>query len=157
MFAHSNSAASVAALTTFLATTGCAPRINSDLPPIPVSALECRPGTVRSGDTLTVDVPQRFARELSIESPRGVFFNLVSVSEDPANGPPLMSSDSLQALRQLRLSVAGLSGRPYVYGATGVERIFSVAGTYRIRMSERLGTDDGTPVATCEARFRTDP
>ena len=155
MTAHTGSAGHLAALSALVATMACAPRITSDLPPIPVSALECRPGTVRSGDTLTIAVPQRFARELSIESPRGVFFNLVSVNADAASGPRLMSPDSLQSLRQLRLSVADLSGRPYVYGATGVQRIFSVAGTYRIHMSERLGTDDGTPVATCEVRFRT--
>lgn len=156
MIAGSRSTGRCIALAVVLATTACAPRITSDLPPIPVSALECRPGTVGSGDTLTISVPQRFARELSIESPSGVFFNLVGASDDPAAGPRLMSSDSLQSLRQLRLSVAGLSGRPFVYGATGVERVFSAPGTYRIRMAEVLGTDDGTPVAVCEVRFRAD-
>ena len=154
MHAHSKPAACVAAVSALVATAACAPQINSDLPPIPVSALECRPRTVRPGDTLTIAVPQQFARELSIETPGGVFFNLVSGSGDPAAGPQLMSSDSLRSLRQLRLSVARLSGRPYVYGATGVERIFSATGTYRIRMAEVLGTDDGTPVATCEVSFR---
>jgi hypothetical protein len=134
--------------------TGCAARVTSDLPPIPVSALECRPGTVRAGDTLTIEVPRRMARELSIETPRGVFFQLVGVAEDPAAGPRLMTSDSLQSLRELRLSVSGLTGRPYVHGATGTERVFAATGTYTIRIAEVLGTDDGTPVAVCEVAYR---
>ena len=156
MIAYMKPAGHVVAVVAFVATTACAPRNPSGLPPIPVSALECRPTTLRPGDTLTIEVPQRFARELSIENPHEVFFNLVGARDDPAAGPRLMSSDSLQSLRRLQLSISSLSARPYVYGATGVERVFTVPGTYRIRMAEVLGTDDGTPVATCEVRFRGD-
>ena len=63
MIAYMKSAGNVVAVVAFVATSACAPRNPSGLSPTPVSALECRPTTVRPGDTLTIEVPQRFARD----------------------------------------------------------------------------------------------
>ena len=150
----------VATLAAVLALTGCrAPAAMPDdgLPPLQISTLNCRPRTLSPGDTLIIRLPRPVGGELSIENPDGVFFQLVN--ENPATdmGPQLMSAAALRNTRELRLPLAEIVGLPYVYGARQTERVFNAPGDYRVRISERLNTDDGTPVAQCSVRLRQPP
>lgn len=122
--------------------------------PRPAYTLTCTPRVLSARDTLVIALPTQGGKELSIEDPRGVFYQLVMTQPSPEAGPQLMTSAELEAARELRLPVAALEGLPYVYRAQTTERVFKVAGNYRIRVAERLNTDDGTPVADCVVRFQ---
>ncbi len=131
--------------------------VKDGLPSTPLPALQCRPSVLSPTDTLVISISGPAGGEMSIESPRGVFFQLVSESPQPNMGPQLMTASELRAARELRLSIEGLRGLPYVYGATQSESVFGVPGEYRVRISERLNTDDGTPVAACVVSLRVAP
>lgn len=122
--------------------------------PIPTVALRCVPATLGPRDTLEIALPVGMARELSIEAPDSTFFQLVNREPLADMGPQLMRSDSLFAARRLRLVLDSLVGLPYVYQARDVVPVFVAPGRYRVRISERLNTDDGTPVAICDLQFR---
>lgn len=131
-------------------------RNGADVEPGPIStlAMRCVPGTPGLDDTVEIALPEGMARELSIEAPDGTFFQLVNRDPLPDMGPQLLASDSLFAARRLQLTLRDLVGLPYVYQARDVVPIFVAKGRYRIRVAERLNTDDGTPVAVCELQFR---
>lgn len=116
--------------------------------------LVCAPRVLTVRDTLVIALPAPGGKELSIEDPRGVFYQLVMEQPSREAGPQLMTSAELEAARELRLAVAALVALPYVYRAQAPERVFRTAGNYRIRLAERLNTDDGTPVADCVVRYQ---
>lgn len=116
--------------------------------------LSCAPSAITDGDTLVVTLSDRLTNaEMSIESPDGTFFQIVAKNPTPHFGPQLMSSSALQSTRSLRLAVSSLTALPFVYRASETRRVFAEPGVYRLRIGERLNTDDGTPVSACTVRY----
>jgi hypothetical protein len=116
--------------------------------------LVCRPATLTATDTLRITVPPALAGELSIENPRGDFFQLVNRAPTPEMGPQLMTSAALRRQKTLRIPIGSVQGTPYVYGATAAVLVFREPGVYRIRMAKQLNTDDEAPIGMCVVRFR---
>ena len=114
--------------------------------------MRCAPRVLTARDTLRITFAGAHGGELSIENPQHVVFYLVSVDPTPEHGPQLMTADALQRARVVRLAGASLRALPYVYGASDTVAVFQQRGTYRVRVAERLQTDDGTPVQTCVVR-----
>ena len=126
--------------------------------PVPLpGALRCSPTTLGPADTLTLAMSVPHGRELSIQNPVGDFFNLVIAEPQPADGPMLFPADTFRITPQVRLPVASLRAKPFVFGRDSAERVFSRPGTYRLSMAEVLNTDDGTPVTTCMVQLRSAP
>lgn len=140
-----------------LAVNGCRPAVPVAVPapsPRPPAALRCEPRRAQVDDTLQLVLSASLGGEMAIVNPDGVFYQLVNENPTPEMGPQLMTAAALREVREIRLAIATLQGLPYVYRAQAAEPVFHREGTYRIRISERLNTDDGTPVAECTVRFR---
>ena len=152
---------SVALLALACVAAGCRPpQVDGDgaMAPLAALRLSCLPTAITDGDTLVVRLSDRLINaEMSIESPDGTFFQVVAEHPTPESGPQLMSSDSLRSTRTLRLAVSSLTALPFVYQARETRRVFAEPGVYRLRIAERLNTDDGTPISTCTVRYRAGP
>ena len=64
-----------------------------------------------------------------------------------------MPSDEFVGVATLRLP-ADIRAAPYVYGRdTILEPVFAAPGKYLLEMGDNIGTDSGTPPASCDLTF----
>jgi hypothetical protein len=124
--------------------------------PAPMAGtLRCSPARLGPADTLTLAMRVPHGRELSVQNPAGDFFMLVLANPDAADGPMLMPAAAFRTLAEVRLPVASLRARPFVFGRDSTELVFARPGPYQVHVAEVLNTDDGTPVSTCTVQLRS--
>jgi hypothetical protein len=66
---------------------------------------------------------------------------------------PAVPYNAFKELESLALVTNQAKATPWIFGRNDNELVFTTTGTYLIKMSENLETDDGTPVYQCEVFF----
>lgn len=104
------------------------------------------PDTLWLGDTLTIRFRVPHPTDLAVFDPDDKFFFVVydGVME---GGPPLVPPGQFARMDRLQL-LPGVTANIWTAGVKEPQPIFTRAGTYELRLSEELETDDGTPVET---------
>jgi hypothetical protein len=90
---------------------------------------------------------------LTITRAGSTSYFLVYPATPPKPSLSLIPSDEFTQVATLRMP-ARVKAMPYVYGRdTTLERVFSVPGKYLLQVGDNIGTDSGTPPASCNLTF----
>ncbi|MBA2340647.1 MAG: hypothetical protein H0V88_09640 [Pyrinomonadaceae bacterium] len=108
---------------------------------------DCSPRKLWRGDTLLLTMSVPHGRDLAVVSPDGKFFWLRSW--EPENREVTAQWFAFENVRRLRLATNEVAG--ITNDNKGL--IFTKTGWYRIRLSDNLETDDGTPVYECKVYY----
>lgn len=118
--------------------------------------LRCSPTTLHPGDTLTIRMSIPHGHYLTVTRSGGTTYFLVfpPVQSNPALS--LMPSEEFARVGALRIPAA-VRGVPYVYGRdTTLESVFDRPGKYLLQVGDNIGTDSGTPPASCDLTVISD-
>ncbi|HLL73372.1 MAG TPA: hypothetical protein VK363_18175 [Pyrinomonadaceae bacterium] len=101
---------------------------------------------------LNMSVPH--GGDLAVIAPGGDYFFLSFWQPDKTDArQSLFDWEAFKSRRQLTLDTARLKTKPYIAGRDEPELVFNRTGWYRVRLSENLETDDGTPVSECRVYY----
>ena len=108
----------------------------------------CSPRKLRRGGTLVLTMSAPHGRDLAIISPDDRFSWLRSW--EPQDGEATARWYAFEKVRRLELSAAEVTGKASHHNN---ELIFTKTGWYRVRLSDNLETDDGTPFYECKVYY----
>lgn len=118
------------------------------------SRLSCAPQKLFRGDSLRLTMSVPHGGDLAVVAPGGDYFFLSFWQPDKTDArQPLFDWEAFKSRRQLTLDTARLKTKPYIAGRDEPELVFTKTGWYRVRLSENLETDDGTPVSECRVYY----
>jgi hypothetical protein len=118
------------------------------------SRLSCAPRKLFRGDSLRLTMSVPHGGDLAIIAPGGDYFLLSFRQPDKTDArQSLFDWEAFKSRRQLTLDTARLKTKPYIAGRDEPEPVFTKTGWYRVRLSENLATDDGTPVSECRVYY----
>ncbi|HEY0100514.1 MAG TPA: hypothetical protein VGB76_16330 [Pyrinomonadaceae bacterium] len=118
------------------------------------SRLGCAPRKLFRGDSLRLTMSVPHGGDLAIVAPGDGYFLLSFWQPDKTDArQSLFDWEAFKSRRQLTLDTARLKAKPWVAGRDEPEPVFSRTGWYRVRLSENLETDDGTPVSECRVYY----
>lgn len=116
--------------------------------------LSCAPRKVFRGDSLRLTMSVPHGGDLAVIAPGGDYFFLSFWQPDKTDAQqPIFDWEAFKSRRQLALDTARLKTKPYIAGRDEPELVFTRTGWYRVRLSENLATDDGTPVSECRVYY----
>jgi hypothetical protein len=125
-------------------------------PPINDSTVfSCSPKLLTSNDTLVFTLRVPHGGYLTVESPDGMEYNLVSVRADSlGRWRSIVPSDAFKTMAVLKVP-ASIMWPPYYFGRDTIpERVFRLAGEYEVMMGDNLNTDYGPPPFICNFSFK---
>jgi len=118
------------------------------------SRLSCAPRKLFRGDSLRLNMSVPHGGDLAVIAPGGDYFFLSFWQPDKTDArQSLFDWEAFKSRRQLTLDTARLKTKPYIAGRDEPELVFNRTGWYRVRLSENLETDDGTPVSECRVYY----
>ena len=103
------------------------------------------PDTLYLGDTLRITFKTPHPKDFAIMTPDDKFFFVVYAYSD-ARKPSLYDWNAFANMRSIEMIPDQAKANHWNAGVTENKIIFDKTGTYEIRLSENLETDDGTPV-----------
>lgn len=116
--------------------------------------LSCAPRKLFRGDSLRLTMSAPHGGDLAVVAPGGDYFLLSFWQPDKTDAwQPIFDWEAFKRMRQLTLDTARLKTKPYIAGRDEPESVFTKTGWYRVRLSENLATDDGTPVSECRVYY----
>jgi hypothetical protein len=104
--------------------------------------------TLYKGDTLKLEFKTPHPKDLAIMTPDGSFFFLVYAHDNKGGTKSLMDWNTFDNIDQLYIITDKTKADPWDARINENQIIFTKTGSYEIRMSENLETDDGTPMET---------
>lgn len=108
--------------------------------------------TLYLGDTLTIKFKVPHPKDLAILDPDGNFFFLVYAgSQDGLK--PLIDYETFGTLDKLDIVPSETKANPWNASIHENRIVFAKAGSYEIRLSENLETDDGTPIESVRVYY----
>ncbi|MDX1618966.1 MAG: hypothetical protein R3224_09280 [Balneolaceae bacterium] len=122
---------------------------------IRASVLDCQPDTLDESTVLRLTMPVPHGGDLGIIDPEGTYY--FAFRDGKAEPEMTPQPDFLYFEKQpvFEINPSAFRLLPYVYGAEDAVRVFREPGTYRIRLSQNLETDDGTKVHECRVLYRS--
>jgi hypothetical protein len=118
------------------------------------SELSCAPRKIFRGDSLKLKMSVPHGGDLAIIAPGGDYFLISFWQPDKtAARQPLFDWEEFKSKRQLTFDTSRLKVQPWMAGRDENELVFTKTGWYRVRLSENLETDDGTPVSECRVYY----
>lgn len=118
-----------------------------------LNTFACMPSVVRDSENIKIYLPDGHEfREMTVTTPDNTPFFLIS-DDSPIHNSPLMDSRDLLGKSQLELDVNTLFAEPAIYGKEEPVKVFSMVGTYTIRVGENLQTDDGSSFDECQVEI----
>lgn len=116
--------------------------------------LSCAPRKIFRGDSLKLKMSVPHGGDLAIVAPGGDYFLISFWQPDKtAARQPLFDWEEFKSKRQLVFDTSRLKVQPWMAGRDENEPVFTKTGWYRVRLSENLETDDGTPVSECRVYY----
>jgi hypothetical protein len=101
--------------------------------------------TLYKGDTLKIKFKTPHAKDLAITTPADKFFFVVYGFND-TTASSLVDWHEFANMDHLEIITNKTKINPWDARIKGNQLVFTKTGTYEIRLSENLETDDGTPV-----------
>lgn len=118
------------------------------------SELRCAPRKIFRGDSLKLTMAVPHGGDLAIIAPGGDYFLISFWQPDKTSArQPLFDWEEFKSRKQLAFDTSRLKVQPWVAGRDEKELVFNKTGWYRVRLSENLETDDGTPVSECRVYY----
>lgn len=108
--------------------------------------------TLYLGDTLKVKFKTPHPKDFAIRTPDNRFFFLVYALSDPEM-PSLYDWNEFANMNTIEIITDKTKANPWDASASENCLIFAVTGTYKILLSDKLETDDGTLVETVTVYF----
>ena len=101
--------------------------------------------TLYKGDTLKINFKVPHFKDLAISTPKDKFYFVV-YAQPEKDKPSLVDWNDFAYLKTIQIITDKTKANPWDASYNTNQIIFKETGTYQIKLSENLETDDGTPI-----------